>query len=142
MSKRVCDCYCLVQWLSPLASGADVSPGPNTFTSFLNVREKETENGDEVWNAKVRTKKYVCGTTTVNSQSDQNIPLAKNSYTKTRTRRRTISITWSGWTPTITFPWDPWSAWTRTLGPPYSEKQALNWGNLSPWCPDKSIPCP
>jgi len=152
LSEEQCDCYCLVQWLNPLASGADVISSSVVTPSFFGMSETETEKGDVVWDAKVRTKKYVCNTINVISESDQTIPLAKHSYTQTRTRTATLTVTgwkiiWYGFYPIpvptgVTITWGPWSAWTRTNGPANTDKQALSWGSLSPHCPDKNIPCP
>jgi len=139
--KALCTCYCFLNWIP--GTGTDVIISSVVVPTWFGMVETQTDTGDYAEKANVRTKKYVCNTTTVVSESDQTALLAKNSYVQTRTRSMTIVYTWAGFIPTsATAVWGPWSPWSRTNGAPRTIKGSLTWANLIPYCFDKNIPCP
>jgi hypothetical protein len=126
-------CYCFLNWIAPLANPLVPGPGfPTVTTSTFGWTETETESGDEYWNALILMKFYDANTNQVLLVVPQIIPLAHNSYT--RSRSRTLSFRLSLWP----FGWPPWPAWpVPTRGAVNTGSQALAAGSLA-----ECNPCP
>lgn len=133
-------CYCFVNWLNPIPNPFISNPGfPTITTTFPGWTETENDSGDEFWNALVLQKFYDPNTNQVFFVVPQIMVLARNSYTRSRSRK----LKWMGfgtsWWP---WGWPAWPVWPApTRGPINTGAQALAAASLTD-CTAVGIPCP
>ena len=139
-----CHCYCLAAWGAAIAAPF-VPKLPTTVSTHIpGNKQTETETGEEFWTATANDKTYQCGTVNVLNVAAVNLNLVHNTYSRSRTRSRTLGFQW-GWPPVFWNPWGAWTGWT-----PFA-----NTGNLgdavalatsappaTPHCPAVGIACP
>ena len=126
-----CKCYCLVNWIGPIAAPY-IPSGPTTVVTSWFVFQTDIETGDEYWSANVNEKSYVCDTQQVLGVNPQVLQMLHNTYQMTRTRYWFFG--WSAWTP--------WGAAVNTGN--LTNAQALGTSSppALPECTAVGIACP
>ncbi len=136
-----CRCGC-IEWI---AHESDLSDPGNPSISDLGIWQRQTDEGQVVWTATIKTTRYECESLReLQVTQSQQRRFVKARYEQTRSRFRAVAVvrkvTIFGRTVSyVGFTYPPWRAWHR-METPTDEAELLRTLGLR-WCAETGIGC-